>query len=209
MLYILANLREKNSMVSHSAINKSRAILICVLVVGSLAELSAYYYVQNFTSNSSPSVSASFQIANLTINPYEASVGQPVVISVGVVNVGEIQGSYSLSFKINDSVAEKKELALSANESQLVTFSVTETSEGSYNVTVGDLVGIFSVTSKPTPMPATLKVANMLISPLEAWPGQLVNVSVDVTNTGSENISYRLPFLVNGEVAQSVQVQLA
>ena len=90
-------------------------------------------------------------------------MGQPVDISVGVVNVGDIQGSYSLSFKINDSVAETKKLALSANESQLVTFSVTETSEGSYNVTVGDLFGIFSVSSKPTPMPATLKVSNMVV----------------------------------------------
>ena len=59
-------------------------------------------------------------------------------------------------------MAETKKLTLSANESQLVTFSVTETNEGSYNVTVGDLIGIFSVLAKPTPMPATLKVANMV-----------------------------------------------
>jgi hypothetical protein len=196
-------------MASHSAMSKSRAILICVIVVGSLVELSAYYYVQNFTSNSSSPPLASFQIANLTINPYEARVDQPVVISVSIVNLEDIQGSYSLSLKINDSVAETKELALSANESQLVTFSVTETSEGSYNATVGDLVGIFSVTSKPTPMPATLKIANLFISPIEAWLGQLVNVSVDVTNKGNENISYLLPFLVNGGVEQSAQVELA
>ena len=87
------------------------------------------------------SSAASFQIANLTINPYEPLVNHPVVISVGVANSGNIQGSYSLSFKINDTVAETQKLVLSANETQLITFNVTETSAGIYNVTVGDLSG--------------------------------------------------------------------
>ena len=57
-------------------------------------------------------------------------------------------------------------------------------------------------------MPTTLSLANM-VSPLEAWPGQQVNVSVEVTNKGNASINYLLPFFVNGAVAQSVQVQLA
>jgi hypothetical protein len=198
-------------MVSHSAFNKSIVILICVLVIGSLVELSVYYYVQNFTSFPSSQVVASFQLGNLTINPNQASVGQPVTVSVGIVNLVDIQGSYSMSFKINDSVVDTKELALSANESQVVKFSVTETNEGVYNVTVGNLVGIFSVSSSPplVSQPVALKVSNLFVNPTEAWPGQLVNASVNVSNTGTENISYLLPFSVNGEVNQSVQVQLA
>ncbi|MGA3061221.1 MAG: hypothetical protein ABSD92_12760 [Candidatus Bathyarchaeia archaeon] len=195
-------------MASHSTINKSLVILICVLIIGSLVEISAYYYVQNFTSFPSSQVVAQFQLGNLTINPNQASVGQPITVSAGVVNVGDVQGSYSMSFKVNGSVVETKEFALSANESQVVKFSVTEPSEGVYNVTVGNLVGIFSVSSKPLPMPTTLSVANM-VNPFEAWPGQLVNVSVDVSNTGTTNISYALPFFVNGVAAQSVQVQLS
>ena len=197
-------------MVSHSAINKSRAILICILVVGASAELSAYYYVQNYTSfpPGSSSVLASFQVGNLTINPFEASIGQPVTVSLGVANVGNTKGSYLLNVKINDSVAETQKLALPANATQLITFSVNETTAGVYNVTVGDIVGIFSVSSKPTPLPTALKVTDF-VSPYEAWPGQLFNVSVNVRNAGNASISYSLPFFVNGAVAQSVQVQLA
>lgn len=199
-------------MVSHSAINKSRAILICVLVIGALAELSAYYYVQNYSnsaSNSSPSQLGSFQIANLTISPFQASVGQPVIISADLANVGNVQGIYSLSLKINDNVTETRKLTLSANSSLLVSFTVSETNEGNYNVTLGDLVGIFSVSSKPTVMPAALKLSNFNVNPTEAWPGQQVNMSVNVQNTGNESISYSLPFYANGEVAQSVEVQLS
>ena len=80
---------------------------------------------------------------------------------------------------------------------------------GSYNVSVGDEFGLFTVVTTPTPMPTALRVSNMFINPSEGWPGQLVNVSVDVANTGNETISYSLPFSVNGQVDQHVQVDLA
>ncbi len=196
-------------MVSHSAISKSRAILICIIVIGGLVEVSAYYYVQNYTSFPASSSSGTiFQVANLTINPFEARLNQPVNISVGVVNVGDIQGSYSLSLEINNATADSRKVTLSVNESQTVGFNVTETTEGSYNVTIGDLVGIFNVEAKPTPVPTTLEVSNLFINPIEAWPGQQINISVDLTNTGSGNISYSLPFFVNGQDAQRAQVEL-
>ena len=100
-------------MFSHSFINKSRAIIICILAVGALVELSAYYYVQNYTSGPSSSLSPSFEVANMTINPNQARLNQPVNISVGVANVGQAEGSDSLSLKINDTSVETKEVKLS------------------------------------------------------------------------------------------------
>ncbi len=195
---------------SHSIISKSRAILICALVIGALAEAGAYWYVQNYTSfPASASALTSFQLGNLTINPTEASVGQAVNISVGAVNVGDVQGSNSLSLKINDTVAETKKLTLAANESQIVNFSVNETVEGSYNVTVGDQFGLFSVSSKPAPIPAELKVSNVIITPVEAWINQPVNISFEVRNTGTEDLSYRLPILVNSVSATSINLKLS
>ncbi len=195
---------------SRSFLNKSRTILICFLVIGSLAEVGAFYYVQNNTiySSAAPAVS-SFQVGNLTVDPYEALVNHPVNVSVGVVNLANSQGSYSLSIKINGTVEETKKLTFLANESQLVSFAVTETNVGAYNVTVGDQLGLFTVVTTPTPMPTELQISNMLLSPTEGWPSQPVNVSVDVINTGNETISYSLPVSVNGQVDQHVQVDLA
>ena len=74
---------------------------------------------------------------------------------------------------------------------------------------------VITPSSSPTPIPTAgiqptaLSFSNLFISPLEAWPGQSVNVSVDVRNTGSENISYDLPLWVNGQVIQTVPLQLA
>ncbi len=61
----------------------------------------------------------------------------------------------------------------------------------------------------PPPLPTALSLSQIFIDPLEAWSGQLINVSVIARNTGSENISYSLPVEVNSEVIQSVLVQLA
>ncbi len=158
--------------------------------------------------SSASSVSTSFQVANLTINPDIATPNQQVNISVGVANVGDNTGTDSLSLKINDTSVETKTVPLSVNESETVTFNVNETNEGTFNATVGDIFGLFSVSSKPIPMPTTLGVGNMFISPIEAWPDQPINITVDVNNGGSTNISYRLPFIVDGQIAQSVLVQL-
>lgn len=188
-------------MVSRAAINKSWVILICVLVLGTAVEVSAYYYVQKNVSypSSASSLASPFEVANLTVNPFQASIGQSVAISVSVVNIGSTQSSYSLTFKINDTVAETKQVALSANQTQQVSFSISEQNVGLYNVTVGDIAGIFTVSAKPTPLPATLSVTNLFLNPVEAWPNQPVNVSVDLVNTGSADISYSLPFFVNGQ----------
>ncbi len=65
-----------------------------------------------------------------------------------------------------------------------------------------------SPTAVPTGLPASLIVSNLFVNPFEAWPNQPVNVSVDVKNTGTQNISYLLPFNVNGAIAQRIQVQI-
>ncbi len=192
-----------------SALSKARTILICALVIGALAEAGAYWFVQSYVSFP-PSASAvtSFQLGNLTITPSEATIGQQVNISVGAVNLGDVQGTNSLSLKINDTVAETKKVTLVANESQTINFNLNETIEGSYNVTIGDQFGILVVSSQPAVMPSTLSISNLLVDPIEAWPDQSINITFNAANKGSEDLTYRLPILVNGAPSNSVNVDL-
>jgi hypothetical protein len=196
-------------MVSRSALNKSRAILICILVIGSVVEVGAYYIVQNYTSYSSASTVTSFLIDNITINPYEVLINHPVNISVGITNLADAKASYSLSLKINDSNVETKKLSFIGNESKIVTFSVTESDAGVYNASIGEQFGMFNVVTKPSTMPTTLKVSNLVISTHEIWPDQPDNVSIQVTNTANASVTYPLPILVNNQAAQTVEVDLA
>jgi hypothetical protein len=58
-------------------------------------------------------------------------------------------------------------------------------------------------------MPAALKITNLFITPLEAWVGQPINIKFDARNTGTEDLSYRLPVMLNGATASSVDVKLS
>ena len=193
---------------SRFVFNKSRIILIFILVFGTVAEVGAYSYVETYMPTYSSPVTL-FLLEDLSVDPYEARLNQLVNISANVTNLDNFESGYSLNLNINDTVVETKELKFLANESQLVTFSVSENVEGSYNVTIGDLVGMFSVTLKPTPPPETLEVSNIQLTPRESWPGQIVNVSVDVANTGIEEIIYRLPIFVDNKVVERANLELA
>jgi hypothetical protein len=209
MSICFGNAKGDEDKIMTSAFSKARTILICALVIGALAEAGAYWYVQSYVSFP-PSASAvtSFQLGNLTITPSEATIGQQVNVSVGAVNLGDVQGTNSLSLKINDTVAQTKEVTLVANESQTINFNLNETIEGNYNVTIGDQFGILVVSSQPAVMPSALSVSNLLVDPIEAWPDQAINITFDAANTGSVDLTYRLPILVNGAPSNSVNVNL-
>jgi hypothetical protein len=195
---------------SRSALNKSRVILICLLFVGALVELSSFYYVETYATDIFPAaeVSTPFQFANLTISPVETSIDQPIEISLNVLNTGIYEGSYSLSLNINDSAIETRELTLQANETQQVAFTVKEADVGTYNVTIADQTGVFNVLAQPVPLPEALKFSNLILTPAESWPGEEVNVTVNVNNGGSDPLLFMLPFNVNGAASQRVQVEL-
>ena len=108
---------------SRFVFNKSSIILIVILVFGAVAEVGAYFYVETNMPTYS-SVVPLFLLEDLSIDPFEARLNQPVNISANVTNLDNFENSYSLNLNINDSVVETKELKFLANESQLVTFSV-------------------------------------------------------------------------------------
>ena len=60
----------------------------------------------------------------------------------------------------------------------------------------------------PTALPTSLRVSDLFVNPIEAWPNQTISATVKVTNAGSGNVSYEFPFSVNGKIVQEVPVQL-
>ena len=212
-------------------ISKSKAILLVILLAGAAIEAFAYSYVNSsaYSAPSSPEPGvtssppadatpsptpmpspAAFSVSNLTATPFEVGPGEPVTISVIVVNFGDLGGSYNLNVSVNDVIQGSKTIALLGKENQMVNFTVNESREGSYTLKIADLLGTFFVkTTPPEPMPTTLKLSNLFIDPIEAWAGQNVSVSVDVTDKGSENITYKLPINVDGVLSANINLLLS
>ena len=192
-------------MVSRSARFKLKAVLAIDLIIVAIAA-GSYYYLQNqgLFAVAKP---AEFTLSNLTINPLETFVGQPVTISANVTNVGQEEGNCSANLEINDVLKETKVIPLLGGESEIVEFTDTENNEGNYSVKIGDLNGTFTVIALPST--STLKVSNLFIDPNEVWAGEPINISVNASNTGEETSSYVLTYKVNNVIRETVRIQLS
>lgn len=95
-------------------------------------------------------VPAAFEISNLTISPGMVAPGDEVSISALVVNVGDLPGTKALELMINGE-SRTREVSLGPGESTTVAFTVTQESEGTYEVWLEGLSGSFEVV-----IPATM-----------------------------------------------------
>jgi len=186
-----------------SAITKLKAIFVIDLIIVALAA-GGYYYVQSLPP---PIKKAEFQVTNLTINPVEAGVGQPIIISANVTNLGEEADNYSVNLTIDDVVKENKTVQLLGGTYEIVEFIVTESNEGSYSVKIEELNGTFIITDMPPP--TTLEISDLIISPYEAWVNEPIKISVKVSNIGDEAVSHPLAFRVNDAVRETKTIQLS
>jgi len=99
-----------------------------------------------------PPASAQFKLSELVINPAQTEVGEPVTISTIVQNTGEVEGSCTLTLKINGEIEQSKETTLAAGESRQVSFTAVKDEPGTYAVAIDGLTGEFIVlTSMPSP----------------------------------------------------------
>jgi hypothetical protein len=96
---------------------------------------------------------ASFAVSSLTLTPSEIYAGETSTVSVTVTNNGDLSGTYSVVLKIDDAVMETKQVTLDGNQSQTVDFSVSLDTAGTYNIVIGSLSGVLTIT-EPTPTPA-------------------------------------------------------
>ena len=194
-------------MLSKSAIAKVKALFIIDVIIVAMAAGTFLYLQSTGQIAVATSKPAEFTLSNLTIDPFEAGIGQPVLISVNVTNIGDEEGSYSANLTVNDVQKESHTVLLPGGNSSTVEFTDAEDAEGTFTVKIGDLNGTFTITNKPPP--SSLSLSNLITTPYEAWANEPVTMAVNVTNTGNEPISYSLPFQVNGVTKATKAIQLA
>ena len=98
-----------------------------------------------------PPLPAKFEASNLTINPQEAQLGQPITVSLTVTNEGETEGSFELHLIIDGIVQMVKEITISGNSSETLTFEVSNLTAGKHQVKIAGLTEQFKVVMTPTP----------------------------------------------------------
>lgn len=153
---------------------------------------------------SPPPRPAEFVFSDLSVTPAMAAVGEEVEISVKVTNVGDLQGSREVALEVNGAAEAAEEVTLAGGGSATVVFTISRGASGTYGVEVEGLTGTFEVLR-----PAEFKVSDLSISPVEIEEGGEVTITVEVSNIGGEEGSYRLELTLDGSVEDEETVTLA
>jgi len=114
---------------------------------------------------------AAFAANKLSISPSEVDIGEPVTITMLIINAGDGAGSYTVTIKINGLVEATEDVILNVGASKEVTFSTTKDAAGTYSVEVDGLRDSFTVKKKPAPAPVTQTPAvSSPVKPPINWP---------------------------------------
>jgi hypothetical protein len=113
---------------------------------------------------------ASFTVGNLSVSPSEASAGQEVTISTAVTNAGGSPGTYTVSFKLNGTLSENREVNLDSGKSENLVFKTKSDKPGTYAIEVNGKTGQFTIKepvvkvaepiSTPSSSPKTTPIAS-------------------------------------------------
>ena len=98
-----------------------------------------------------PPLPARFEASNLTINPRQAQLGQPVTISLTITNEGAIEGSFELHLIVDGIVRMVKEITLGGKGSETLTFEVSNLAVGKHQVKIAGLTEQFRIVMTTTP----------------------------------------------------------
>jgi hypothetical protein len=92
-----------------------------------------------------PLVPANFTISNMVITPERAKQGENIIISAMVTNNGELPGTYNATLKLKGATESTEEINLGPGENRKVSFKISKTTPGFYNVELDGLTGRFVV----------------------------------------------------------------
>ncbi len=118
---------------------------------------------------------AAFTTSDLAISPTEIDIGDTVTISAVVTNTGDLSGSYEVTLKIDNVVADAKGVTLAGGASEKITFTTSRDFAGTYSVAINDLSGIVIVRAPPPPStpaqaPAAVQAPEPAPEPVPAVP---------------------------------------
>lgn len=87
----------------------------------------------------SPQALTPFEIVSLNITPTEVIAGKTATATARIANISTTKGTYTAILTINDVEAEKKEVTISPESIETVTFTITKNDSGTYTVKLGEL----------------------------------------------------------------------
>jgi hypothetical protein len=150
---------------------------------------------------SPPEAVASVIVSDLTVSEPAVKVGQKVTISALLTNPGNSEAVYKLNLMLNNSLAESREVTVSADSTEIVSFTFTPSATGSYNVNLEGLSGTFEVIL-PSAL-ANFTITEVSVTPEKIFAGDNVTVTALIANAGELAGTFTVMIKVDGRVEET------
>jgi hypothetical protein len=114
---------------------------------------------------------AEFEGVSLNVTPQQATTGQEITIVAKIANIGNAQGTYTAILTVNETQVEKKDVTISSEGIQMMTFNLSKDTGGTYTIKVGELskaLVVKKLVAKELELKYDLGVARVFLS---AVPG--------------------------------------
>jgi hypothetical protein len=170
-----------------------RMLIACLLILFVTASL--------ITSSACSSV-AKFEIGALNISPVQVIEGNPVVASIDVTNTGEVAGTFEAKLSIDNVLREIKYVPITDGQTKTICFTIEEVEAGYHSIHLNSLAGNLSVLTPPA-------FAGLVVSHIQAKVGETVNVSANISNTGTVSGNYTVDLKVNGLADETKTIQVS
>jgi transcriptional regulator with XRE-family HTH domain len=92
---------------------------------------------------------AAFTVSDLTISPTSIGPGKTATVTAVVNNTGDLSGSFDAVLRINDSIAETRQVTVAGRSSQEISFRVTPDNAGTYTISIDGKSGTLEVAAPP------------------------------------------------------------
>jgi hypothetical protein len=194
-------------MKSRSAMTKLKAVLVIdVLVVAAAAGV--YFYLQAEGLIVGAPKAAEFTVTDLTVNPLEPEVFEPVLITVNVTNIGDEHGEYVANLTINGVLEQNQTVLVLGRNSTIVEFTFLKETAETFTVEIGGLSTSLTFTNPP-PSSSKIGLSNLVVSPYEVWPNETITATVIATNIGEESDSLSMRLMVDDVFVERRAIELA
>ena len=104
---------------------------------------------------------AEFTVSDLAISPIEAEVWEDVTVTAKVTNIGEVEGTYTATLKIDGAEVETKEITLAGGTAETMTFTFLRDVGPSCDIEVDGLIETLTIKEGVLP---TLSIGDRWVS---------------------------------------------
>ncbi len=93
---------------------------------------------------------AVFETGSLVVSPIPIVVGDTLIVTANVTNVGEQTGIYKAALSVDGQVTESKDVSVAPGQSSLVEFKLNNLTVGEHVIAIGESTTSIDVLPKPT-----------------------------------------------------------